>query len=118
MFVVLTTPKPKSSSLDIVPKVFAGGGGGWDAYVFQLIRSSSVPRKIAYIPFQNAAYWGCGTVYAITKYDIAYMECGGGDGGVSSTDLYQVNLASFSAEKILHCQSGFNSQQESVWSCY
>ncbi len=104
--------KTDSGETIIHYEVFAGGGGmGNVAYFGKLSASGTIQNKIT-IPNDGAPYFGCRNPYALTKNNIFYWGCGGGDGGFGQVSIYAINFSKATVDKVTKCTSTANSSAD------
>lgn len=66
-----------------------GGGAGSDTY-FAFANSDNSLQKITTIPSENGAYFACHQPLQLTKTNLLYYRCSGGEGTMAS--IYEVDL--------------------------
>lgn len=67
-----------------------------------IIEVANIPAKFE----ENMAYFGCRQPLQLTKDNMFYFRCGGGDGPGSSASLYKLSLDNFSLSRVKQCTSG------------
>lgn len=85
--------------------IAAGGGGTGTKAYFGFINQNNQVTNLITIPNDGAPYFGCRSPYALTKNNIFYYGCGGGDGGMGQGSIYKINLSSKTFEKLILCRS-------------
>jgi hypothetical protein len=74
-----------------------GGAGSASHFEYQAKQSA--------IEMENAPYFTCDKVLAVTNDDKLYVTCGGGDGGFGSASIYRVNMSNGTSQKLIVCTS-------------
>lgn len=89
---------------------WAGGGGTSNISYIGSVASNNSVELTTSIPNDGAAYFGCRLPFQITKSNILYLGCGGGDGGAASASVYRVNLTqqSTASTRLIKCTIAAN----------
>lgn len=85
-------------------KTGGGGGGAGSVDYIGVVSPSRTINKIASIQ-ENTAYFGCYQPLQLTKSNILYYQCGGGDGMGGSGSIYKIDLQNKTALPLLQCTS-------------
>lgn len=66
---------------------------------------------------EGMAYFGCRQPLQLTKDNMFYFRCGGGDGPGASTSIYKLSLNNLSLSKVKHCEAGIDEAGKSYSKC-
>lgn len=66
---------------------------------------------------EDMAYFGCRQPLQLTKDNIFYFKCGGGDGPGASTSIYKLSLNNLALSKVKHCEAGIDEAGKSYSRC-
>lgn len=109
----------------IVVYEFWGGGGGSQNKAFVGVAKkqpfdSAQGKSFTFTEIttidQDAPYFGCQKILALTNNNILYLECGGGDVGYSES-IYKIDLANKEKVRIFNCGREFIGDNELVDLC-
>lgn len=89
---------------DSAPNVTVGGGGvGADVNIGFFEGDNTATAKI---PMGKGPYFHCSEILAVTKNNVVYAACGGGDGGYGARAIYRVGLLkAYGSDLIYQCES-------------
>ncbi|MBI2196035.1 hypothetical protein HYU45_00290 [Candidatus Daviesbacteria bacterium] len=98
----------KNTSSNVFPiKTAYAGGGGSDVYFGEFNFANKSFKQIVYIPYEKSAYWGCTQPLQMTKSNIFYLLCAGGEGGGFignyRASIYAINVSSNTYKRIILC---------------
>lgn len=86
-------------------EIHGGGGGTENVAYFDVVSDTGALKQIAEIPNDGAPYFGCRYPYMVTRGNLMYWGCGGGDGGFGQASIYAINLDKGTVRRILKCTS-------------
>lgn len=66
---------------------------------------------------ESPAYFGCRQPLALTKTNMFYFICGGGDGPSASASIYKLSLNNFVLSRVKHCTAGIDATLKSYSKC-
>ena len=85
--------------------IHGGGGGSENTANFGVVNADGTVKKITAISNDGAPYFECRQPLQLTKTNLLYYECGGGDGLLGATSFYKINLSNNSHSAVLKCTS-------------
>jgi len=85
-------------------EIFAGGGGLENSSHHILVKSTGEEIQID-IPTDGSPYFNCNTTLAMTHQSVAYLHCGGGDGGYGKSSIYSLDFNAVDYRVVYTCTS-------------
>ncbi len=82
-----------------------GGGGSNNKSIFGVLGTDKTFQKITEIPTDGSPYFGCYKTLQLTKSNILWYQCGGGDGGYGSVSVYKIDLSNKNHTLVTKCEA-------------
>jgi len=98
----------------IYSQTHGGGGAGSDTY-FAYANPDNTLQKITTIPSEQGAYFACFQPLQLTKTNVFYYQCSGGEGNMAS--IYEVDLTNNSHKLFYQCEFTKPFSQGSTVTC-
>lgn len=98
-------------------KISSGGGGGGGADYIGLVNPDNTIKRVAKIADNHFAYFGCYNPLQLTKDNILYYNCWGGDGPSGVASIYKISLNDSSVKRLIDCKSGVDIEDKPYLEC-
>ncbi len=105
--IYITTCSPKEGKAIVLYSLGPCGGGCTGIPHVGIANGSEIKEiaNISKLEDKNAAFFGCAQPLQLTKNNIFYFECGGGDGHAASASLYKLSLTNETVSRIRSCSN-------------
>ena len=92
----------------------SGGGGLENKIAFGVLSKDNVYEKITEIANDNIPYFGCSSPYQLTKTNILWYRCGGGDGAYSANSIYKIDINAKTNNRLIKCETSDDLDKQGI----
>lgn len=96
----------------IYSKPYGGGGSGNKVGVGLL--TGETYEKITEIVTDGSPYFGCSSPLQLSKTNILWYSCGGGDGAYAANSIYKIDLSAKTNNRLIKCETSYDLDEQGI----